>query len=330
MQGFSYLRWMLQTHSLSTLLWRLRKESALYLFGAGASAPVVPLAPSLLLETASSYVRLGSIPVETAPRTELTERVLAQSYGYNFSDRQMRPGTDQPPYMEILARLGHGGALAQYMHLLAIPRYAEWRIPNYIVLRLFQRSLLITWNLDGLAKDTCCDWHRVIEAHGGVPAGYGSAVGGEWARATQEHRFEVADQGLHPIGLERLDDLNLQHALLAIQQCAPAFILIVGYSFGLFEGYCDDYLSIATIVNRFRDVPIDVFICDPQPQVLAEMLRAELRSDRIHVFPVYWNVLAWAFIQAIFGKIDLNKLHDFHESLLDARGPCFMPLNSRI
>jgi len=175
--------------------------------------------------------------------------------------------------------------------------------------------------MDGLATDTCGDWHRVIETHGGVPAEYGSAAGANLARVIQEYRLEVADHGLHPIGPERLDDMDLQRKLLAMQQCTPAFVLIVGYSFGLFDGRCDDQLALATLANRFRDAPIDVYVCDPRPQDLSEMLRAELRSRRVHSFPVYWNVLARAFIQVLAGKMDVSQLNRFHESTLDAHGP---------
>jgi hypothetical protein len=227
--------------------------------------------------------------------------------------------------MEVLAQLGHGGALAYYMHSLAGPRFARRRIPNYAALRSFPRSLMLTWNMDGLAEDTCGDWHCVIEAHGGVPAEYGSAAGADWARVVQEYGLDVADHGLHPIGPERLDDVDLQRRLLAMQRCTPAFVLIVGYSFGLFEGRCDDQLALATFASRFRDVPIDVYVCDPHPHDLAEMLGAELRSDRVHAFPVYWNVLAWTFMQAMADKIDLGHLDYFHEKTLGAVGPCFLP-----
>ena len=55
--------------SFAMLLWRLRKESqALYLFGAGASAPIVPQAPALLIGTSGSYVHLGSFPMDIALR----------------------------------------------------------------------------------------------------------------------------------------------------------------------------------------------------------------------------------------------------------------------
>jgi hypothetical protein len=160
---------------------------------------------------------------------------------------------------------------------LAVARFARRRIPNYTVLRRFCRSVLLTWNIDGLAKDTCGDYHHVIEAHGGVGAEYGSAAGAEWARVIQEYGLEINAEGLHPIGSERLDDVELQRRLRVMQECDPAFVLIVGYSFGLFNGHCDDELAMATFIGRFRDVPIDIYVCSPQPVELAGVLSEELR-----------------------------------------------------
>ena len=316
---------MFPQHTLALLLWRLRRESGLYLFGAGASAPIVPMAPTMLLATAGSWVLLGGFPSEVATQTILTERIQKQARDHDFWGRELRPGTDDFPTMEVLARLGHGGAQAHYMHQLAGPRFARCRIPNYTVLRHFRRSLLLTWNMDGLARDTCGPWHHIVEVHGSVGAEYGSTAGAYWARVTQEYRLDVSAPGLHPIGPESLDDAGLQHKLQAMQQCDPSFVMIVGYSFGLFDGRCDDQLALATFVGRFRDVPIDVYICGPHPRDLAEMLGEELRSSRVHAFPVYWNVLAWAFEQVIAAKMDVAQLDYIHGATLDTRGPGFLP-----
>jgi hypothetical protein len=279
----------------------------------------------MLLATAGSYIHLGSFPGELAPQTILTERVQAQAVGHDFWGRPLRPGTDDFPTMEVLARLGHGGALAYYMHQLAGPRFARRPIPNYTVLRHFRRSLLLTWNMDGLARDTCGNWHDVVETHGGVPAEYGSAAGAEWARVTQEYGLDVAGHGLHAIGPEDLDDAELQRKLLAMQLCKPAFVMIVGYSFGLFDGRSDDQLALATFIGRFRDVPIDMYVCVPHPSELAGLLGEELRSDRVHALPVFWNVLAWAFEQVIAGRMDAGSLDYIHDMTLNKHGPGFLP-----
>lgn len=94
----------------------------------------------------------------------------------------------------------------------------------------------------------------------------------------QEYGLETTGYGLHPIGPERLDDVELQRGLQVMQECDPAFVLIVGFSFGLFDGRCDDQLALATFIGRFRNVPIDVYVCAPQPMKLAGLLGEELRS----------------------------------------------------
>ena len=142
---------------------------------------------------------------------------------------------------------------------------------------------------------------------------------------TQEYGLEMTADGLHPIGLDRLDDVELQRRLQVMQECDPAFVVIVGYSFGLFNGRCDDQLAMTTFIGRFRDVPIDVYVCSPQPEELAGFLGEELRSNGVHASPVYWNVLAWAFERVIAGNMEVTQLDYVHDATLDIYGPGFLP-----
>jgi hypothetical protein len=316
---------MFSRESAAILLWRLRRQSALYVLGSGASAPIVPMAPALMWHTAKSYVDLGSMPIELAPKTVMTKRIQVQAVGQSFNDRPIFPGTPEPPYKEILDRLPHGGAVAAYMHQLGVQRYARRRIPNYLVLRAFRPSLLLNYNLDGLATDTCGDHHVAVPMHGSVGAEYGSAAGADLARVLQEYSLEMPHDGLHPIGPELVTDERLQRKLRFLQRCSPAFVMIVGYSFGRFEGGYDDCLSLATFIGRFRDMLLDVYVCDPRPFDLAGMLGEELRSKRVHAFPVYWNVLAWCFAQVLTRKLDAAHLDFIHELTLDDCGSGFLP-----
>jgi hypothetical protein len=45
----------------------------------------------------------------------------------------------------------------------------------------------------------------------------------------------------------------------------------------------------------------------------------------VHAFPIYWNVLAWAFTQVIAGGLDVAHLDYFHSATLDRFGPSFLP-----
>ena len=160
--------------------------------------------------------------------------------------------------------------------------------------------------------------------HGSVPAGYGGPVGAEIARSSQKYRFELPYDGLHLIGPEPVDE-GLKCRLRYMEWRDAAFVMIVGYSFGRFEGGYDDNLSLASFIRRFRDKPIDIYICDPHPLELADMLSKELRSKRVHAFPVYWNILAWGFTAVLSGVLDIAHLAFIHEVTLDRHGPSFQP-----
>ena len=179
--------------------------------------------------------------------------------------------------------------------------------------------------MDGLARETCGNWHRVVEIHGDVPTEYGSEAGAKWASEIQEWGLEVTGHGLHAIGPERFDDQQLQRELRVLQDSKAAFVLLVGYSFGLFNGRFDDQLSHSAFIGRYRDVPIDIYVCSPDPENLAGVLGEELRSNRVHSLSVYWNVLAWAFEQVILGRMDAEQLDYVHEMTIDSRGPGFLP-----
>ena len=255
----------------------------------------------------------------------MTERIQAHALGQSFYDTPLRPGTDEPPYREILDRLPHGGADAAYKHLLAVQRFAQRRFPSYTMLRAFWPSILLNYNLDGLAADTCGDHHLVVPMHGSVPADYGSPAGREIARSLQEYRIELPYDGLHPIGPELVTDAALQCRLRYMEWRDATFAMIVGYSFGRFEGGYDDNLSLASFIRRFRDKPIDIYICDPYPIELAGMLGEKLRSKRVHTFPIYWNILASGFTQVLAGVLDIADLAFIHEVTLDRHGPSFLP-----
>jgi hypothetical protein len=270
------------------------------------------MAPSLMTQTAQSYRDMGSFPTEPAPKSAMTQRILEHAASQGLDG-------------EILDRLPHSGAFAHYRHQLAIARYGRLRPPNYTVLSAFQPSLLLNYNLDGLATTICSDQHVVVPMHGSVDAYYGSLAGANLARVLQEYPCELPYDELHPVGPELITDRRLQYKLRYMNRSRPAFIMIVGYSFGRFANGYDDEISRATFIRRFRDVPLDIYICDPFPFELASMLGEELRSKRIHLLPVYWNIMAWAFSQVLIGTLDVGVLASIHEKILDRYGSTFLP-----
>ena len=308
--------------TLEGLLWRLQAQSALYICGAGASAPTVPFAPALMRQVARDWIDLGSYPVEEAPWSLLTGRVYAAAAGINyFPERELRPGTEDFPSDEILRRLDEHGGRASLMRQLSIPRSQRLPLLNYTVFRAFRPGLIMNYNLDGLAMDLCGRHHRIVHVHGTVDPFLGLPDGGELVRLAQEYTIELPHDGLVLCGPEAFADADLHCRLQVMQRFAPAFVAIIGYTFGRTAEGHDDSVSLEVFANRFRDQAIDIFVLDPQPYELAAILSDSLRSHRVHPIAVYWNVLAEALRQTLSGRASSGSLHDLHRRIMDRHGP---------
>jgi len=308
--------------TLDELLRRLRMQSALYIMGAGASAPTVPLAPALMRQAASDWAHLGSYPTELAPRSPLTDRIISAAVGANyFPDRELRPGAPDVPMDELLLHLDEHAGRAGLMPHLSVPCSARQRLANYAVFRAFRPGLILNYNLDGLAADLCAPRHQVVDVHGTVDPVFGSPAGAALVKLAQECGVQIPHDDLVLCGPESFTDIRLHRKLQVMQRCDPAFIAIVGYTFGRTEIGHDDHVSLEVFVSRFRDEPIDVYVLDPRPFELAGILSDRLRSNRVHPLAVYWNVAAWAVLHTLSGRGPALSLYDLHQRILDKRSP---------
>jgi hypothetical protein len=219
-----------------------------------------------------------------------------------------------------MLRLTESAALASLMHHFSAPRYMRRQIANYVVLRAFAASLILNYNVDGLAADVCGLHHRHIDMHGTVDACYGGPAGEALVRLAHEFGEEINRPDLVLFAPEAPTDQRLWMNLQAIAHCHPAFVMLVGYTFGKTESAYHDVLSLEMLVSRFRGTRTDVYVLDPFPFDVAEMLRERLCSNRVFAFPVYWNVLAWAFTLVLSGKLSAARLGYFHELMLDTYG----------
>jgi hypothetical protein len=224
------------------------------------------------------------------------------------------------PVNAALLRLTDSGALAGFMHYLSVPRYMQRRPANYTVLRAFAASLILNYNADGLAADVCGVHHHHIGMHGTVEARYGGPAGEALVRLAQQYGQEIIRPDLVLFVPESPTDRRLSAKLQLMTGSNPAFVMIVGYTFGKTDSGYHDFLSLERFVGRFRGAPVDVYVLNPHPFEVAEMLRERLHSKRVYAFPVYWNVLAWAFTLVLSGKLNAARLDCFHELTLDAHG----------
>ena len=97
-----------------------------------------------------------------------------------FPGRAIRPGTPEFPYKEILRRQPDFFTRLHLKRALAEFRFSHRRSESYLAFQLFHPSVILNYNLDGLASDLCDRRHRVIAAHHTVAHRYGSPEAAEF------------------------------------------------------------------------------------------------------------------------------------------------------
>jgi len=173
-----------------TILRHFRTRRGLYILGAGASVGHVRLSNGLLRAPALAYARGGSFSALVSKQSELTRKSVAAATGNNlktalshlFPDRVVRPGTAEFPLEEMLQLMPDLYTLQHMRHALAKPRFMDHQSDNYLAFRLFHPSVILNYNLDGLASHLCRP-HKVITPHGTIESWYGSPQMADYLRA---------------------------------------------------------------------------------------------------------------------------------------------------
>jgi hypothetical protein len=145
-----------KTPSLEFILRQFLNRPGLYIWGAGASAGLAPLGASFWTASPIDYLRnVRSFPASIPQRSELTQRIVDASRHLSVADIhpgwELRPGTEVPPYQEILQRMADPYPRLNLKLLLAKARFEKRRPDSYRVLNRFYPSLIANYNHDGLA-----------------------------------------------------------------------------------------------------------------------------------------------------------------------------------
>jgi hypothetical protein len=310
--------------SLEFLFRRFQACSGLFVLGAGASAPTVGLGYDFLTGPALDYVRGGSFPVDLPASSELTRKIIGMARNIApdriCPHRVLRPGTDVIPYWELLDRLPRAYTRLNLKYDLSKYRYGGNAIDNYSAFRLFAPSLLLNYNLDGLAEDYCGDIHEVLTPHGTVEAFHGAPGMVDIIKGVRDFDFDLDPDRLNLCEDETISDMRLVTSLLRMWQFSPAYIAIIGYTFGRNGAGHDDWVSLESFEYRFSEFDGDIYVIEPQPAALCEMLRERLKSKRVIGVRGYWNVLSHAFLQTARALDQPRSLNWVCEDILDRLG----------
>jgi hypothetical protein len=312
------------------LLWLFRARRGLFILGAGASsgaseaAGEVRFGQDFLIGPALAYVRGGSFPVSLPVPSVLSRKIIKVAQGvplsHIFPDRIIRPGADEFPYQELVQRMPDGFARLYMKHDLSKVRFTKRPRDNYTAFRLFHPAMLMNYNLDGLATEYCGDVHQVMTPHGTVPKRYGSPHLVRLLEEVRDYELGLCPDGLVMSVPESYDDVNLRRCLDVMGACSPQFIAIIGYTFGRNGNDHDDWISLDRFKRSFRGFASDIFVIEPRPEPLCEMIADGVESNRVFGIRGYWNIVAHVFLEAARGRVDGRSLNYACERILDRLG----------
>jgi len=318
------------TPSHEFLLRHFRTQRGLFILGAGASAGAsasageVRFGQDFLIAPALHYVRGNSFPVSVPIPSELSRKIINAAGGVPlsriFQDRIIRPGMAEFPYQELLQRMPDGFARIDMKHYLSKVRFSERPRDNYTAFRFFHPAMLVNYNLDGLATEYCNDVHQVLTPHGTIPKGYGSPDVARLLESARDYDLQLGPDELVISVPESCADRNLADCLDVMAQCSPLFIAIVGYTFGRNDNGHDDWISLDRFKSAFHRFAGNIYVIEPRPERLREMIADGLESNRVFGVCAYWNILSHVFMMAAGGRMDRRSLNYLCEQILDRHG----------
>jgi hypothetical protein len=308
--------------TLESLLRQFRSERGLFILGAGASAGSVNLGPAFLRAPGVAYVTSGGgYPVHIPSHSPLSEKIIRAASDADFlHGRELRPGSENFFFRELLSRMNDGYGRVSLKQEMARARFIGAALESYRVFRHFRPSVILNYNLDGLATHHCGDIHEVFDPHGTVEVGYGSPLGTELVALVREYDLALApDQFVMSVPESPIDG-RLEDQLRKSMRTMPNFIAIIGYSFaGAWPGY-EDFISLHYFMNRFRRFAGNVYVMSPYPYELADIIAQGIESRDVYAIPARWNVFAHAMMTSLSPGGIPRSLNHFCESLLDKHG----------
>src|SRR5215468_6132656 len=134
-----------RTPSHEFLLNVFRTSSGLYLLGAGASAGLAPLGRAFWTAAPLDFLRkLTGFSPSIPAHSELTRAILRNSGDISlseiFPDREIRPGTADFQYIDILQRIPSNYSRLLLKHLLSTANFSDAPPDSYCIFQLFGPS----------------------------------------------------------------------------------------------------------------------------------------------------------------------------------------------
>ncbi len=284
-----------RTAPLQTLLSALEEPDSCFVLGAGASAPIVPLATQLGAHVRKRLLDIGSFPPSPIPRDAISDRILGPV------QTSFDPNDDTFTIQEeIVARHLSPAAVRTATVAFLRPEVPIYAPPQYQVFGLSRyRHSLINFNNDGLA-DQYCGQHTVVNLHGtSLSANDRSHL--EWDSLIDALQDFPELQGIEIPGLllpQREPEeiaMTKEYRIARKLLQAARRVILVGYSFG----DMDDWIAYDVITSAIRSRRFATVVAKPEAYDLAHRISDDSASSTVMALPVYWDKLTMAIIASV-------------------------------
>lgn len=225
----------------------LMQRRGLFVLGAGASAPIVPIASGLAGHVAELYWAGGSFPAGVLPhQDERARRVINDA-----RSPPAFPAPDEGLRHEAVSLMSSGFVQLALRQIIGVHRDSTASPDNYRVFELFPPGAIWNYNLDGVAERCCGHRHRVLSVHGIIPRPFGSDPGSQLVRTVQDFDFPAEPATELLLETERLD--TLLRLPWHLGYCD--FVVLIGYTFGRNGATLNDIRSFEHLTSLLRREP---------------------------------------------------------------------------
>jgi hypothetical protein len=320
-----------KTIPLEELLWRFRHSRGLFLLGAGASAGIVRFGASFMAAPSLDFLEKFTAISASRTKQDLLTRRSVEAAMPSLLARRGERGFDLETAKAVLAHMPNGVPNLHLVHELAKARLEQLendlRYRNYRIFEFFPPTVLLNYNLDGIASDICGACHQVIPVHGTVKTHLGAPDIVDLLGKVRDFGFDVSFDDLLLCVPEpafgKPGHAELFARLSAMWSLEPDFVAICGYSFASLDPGSglqhDDHESLRLFVERFRNYAGPVYVLNPDRSIM-EMIDDRLNSPRVIWIPKKWNVLSAAMVDRILGGGRCESLRDAYSRLDDRTG----------
>lgn len=279
------------------LLSVMHRPSPFWLVGAGASARVVPIGVDLQEAVLDPFVHCGVFGVTPTDRDPTVRRIVHNPAALNF---------DHPYGREFVTHVPQAYVAAKLAQLLS-PEPPQRPMPEYALLASAQcPSTFFVMNLDGLAIHYLGSRHHVLEPHGRIPSELvRSEAWSRWIECTLHYGGpDLKDESYV---LPQSEPRTIT-GTKAYERAIPLFALgedlvVLGYSFGKFQGRIDDSETFEYIVDLARWRRKRLLVIDRQPSEVLCRIQDAARLDHVESLEADWDCVAAALLEESRGVL---------------------------